>query len=183
MSIDSTLFGARPWGFHLTNFLLHTANVVLLFLVLNHMTGALWRSALVAALFAVHPLRAESVTWVSERKDVLSTFFGLLALAAYFGYVKRPGVGRYGLVALAFALSLLAKPMLVTLPCVLLLLDYWPLGRLATSPLPSGGEGAGVRGKLPKLDDRARFGSIVTDAQVLKRNLASGSTPAGLPGR
>src|SRR5207302_6943159 len=75
LQLDSTLFGARPWGFHLTNFLLHTANVVLLFLVLNRMTGALWRSALVAALFAVHPLRAESVTWVSERKDVLSTFF------------------------------------------------------------------------------------------------------------
>jgi len=93
------------------------------------MTGTLWRSALVVALFAVHPLRAESVAWVAERKDTLSTLFALLTLAAYLGYVRHPRWDRYLLVALIFGLGLLAKPMLVTLPCVLLLLDYWPLNR------------------------------------------------------
>jgi len=138
LQLDRTLFGLRPWGFHLTNVLLHTANAVILFLVLSHMTGAVWRSALVAALFAVHPLHVESVAWVSERKDVLSTFFGLLSLAAYAGYAKSPKLGRYVLVVVSFVLSLLAKPMLVTLPCVLLLLDYWPLQRWRSdAPLKS----------------------------------------------
>src|SRR5262249_25832425 len=107
---------------------------LLLFWVLGQMTGRVWRSAVVAALFALHPLHVESVAWVSERKDVLCTFFGMLALAAYLGYVRRPGVGRYLLVALALALGLLAKPMLVTWPCVFLLLDYWPLGRWPATP-------------------------------------------------
>src|SRR5438128_1008960 len=93
------------------------------------MTGTVWQSALVAALFAVHPLRVESVAWVAERKDVVSALFAMLTLVAYDGYVKHPGVGRYALVLVAFALALLAKPMFVTLPCVLLLLDYWPLRR------------------------------------------------------
>src|SRR5262249_775339 len=115
LQLDRTLFGLRPCGFHLPNVLVHTANAVILFLVLSHMTGAVWRSALVAALFAVHPLHVESVAWVSERKDVLSTFFGLLSLAAYVGYAKRPKLGRYVLVVVTFVLSLLAKPMLVTL--------------------------------------------------------------------
>src|SRR5262249_33374603 len=98
------------------------------------MTGTTWRPALVAALFALHPLHVESVAWVAERKDVLSTFFGLLALAAYLGYVRRPGPARYALLFGLFALSLLAKPMLVTLPGVLLLLDYWPLRRFPWAP-------------------------------------------------
>ncbi len=131
LELDATLFGGEAaWGFHLTNLLLHAANVVLLFVVLRWMTGLLWRSAVVAALFAVHPLHVESVAWIAERKDVLCALFGMLTLLAYAWYVERPGWGRYALVAAAFTLGLLAKPMLVTWPCVLLLLDYWPLGRL-----------------------------------------------------
>jgi len=129
LQLDAQLFGTQAWGYHLTNLVLHVANALLLLLLLWKMTGAWWPSALVAALFAVHPLHVESVAWVTERKDVLSTLFGFLALLAYAGYVKRPGLARYLLVLLAFGASLLAKAMLVTLPFVLLLLDYWPLGR------------------------------------------------------
>jgi Tfp pilus assembly protein PilF len=128
--LDVQLFGLNPAGHHLTNLLLHMANVLLLFGVLQHMTGALWRSALVAALFALHPLNVESVAWVAERKNVLSTLFWLLTMAAYIGYVRKPHWGRYLGMTGIFVLGLMAKPMLVTLPCVLLLLDYWPLGRL-----------------------------------------------------
>jgi len=128
--LDVQLFGLNPAGHHLTNLLLHMANVLLLFGVLQQMTGAVWRSALVAALFALHPLNVESVAWVAERKNVLSTLFWLLTMAAYVGYVRKPNWGRYlGMMGI-FMLGLMAKPMLVTLPCVLLLLDYWPLGRL-----------------------------------------------------
>jgi protein O-mannosyl-transferase len=129
LQLDNQFFGMQPSAYHRTNLLLHVANVLLLLVVLRKMTGAFWRSAFVAGLFALHPLHVESVAWVAERKDVLSTLFGLLALLAYTGYVKRPKWSRYFLVVLAFILSLLAKPMLVTLPFVLLLLDYWPLGR------------------------------------------------------
>ena len=128
--LDVELFGLNPAGHHLTNLLLHMANVLLLFGVLQHMTGAVWRSALVAALFALHPLNVESVAWVAERKNVLSTLFWLLTMAAYMGYVRKPHWGRYLGMTGIFVLGLMAKPMLVTLPCVLLLLDYWPLGRL-----------------------------------------------------
>jgi tetratricopeptide (TPR) repeat protein len=128
--LDVQLFGLNPAGHHLTNLLLHMANVLLLFGVLQHMTGAVWRSALVAALFALHPLNVESVAWVAERKNVLSTLFWLLTMAAYIGYVRKPHWGRYLGMTGIFVLGLMAKPMLVTLPCVLLLLDYWPLGRL-----------------------------------------------------
>jgi len=132
--MDYQLFGLNPAGHHLTNLLFHLANVVLLFWVLHRMTGALWPSALVAALFALHPLNVESVAWVAERKNVLSTLFWLLTLLAYVGYVKKPGWQRYlGMMGI-FVLGLMAKPMLVTLPCVLLLLDYWPLGRLGKGP-------------------------------------------------
>ena len=130
LQLDYELYGLNPGGYHLTNLLLHTANVLLLFGVLRRITGAVWRSALVAGLFAIHPLHVESVAWVTERKDVLSTLFWMLTLRAYIGYVERPGVLRYLGVVLSLALGLLAKPMLVTLPCVLLLLDYWPLRRL-----------------------------------------------------
>ena len=128
--LDVQLFGLNPAGHHLTNLLLHMANMLLLFGVLQHMTGAVWRSALVAALFALHPLNVESVAWVAERKNVLSTLFWLLTMAAYIGYVRKPHWGRYLGMTGIFVLGLMAKPMLVTLPCVLLLLDYWPLGRL-----------------------------------------------------
>jgi hypothetical protein len=130
LQLDYQLFGLDPRGYHLTNLLLHSGNSVLLFWVLRRMTGAVWRSAVVAAFFAVHPLHVESVAWIAERKDVLSTFFWMLTLWAYVSYAERPGVARYLLVFLALALGLLCKPMLVTLPCVLLLLDYWPLGRV-----------------------------------------------------
>jgi tetratricopeptide (TPR) repeat protein len=117
--------------------LFHAANAVLLFLVLASMTGTRWRSALVAGLFAWHPLHVESVAWVAERKDVLSAFFCLLTFAAYVWYVRQPRWQRYLLLVLCYALGLMAKPMLVTLPFVLLLLDYWPLHRLASASLRS----------------------------------------------
>jgi Tfp pilus assembly protein PilF len=133
---DVQMFGLEAGWHHRMNVLIHALNAVLLFLVLSCMTGAAWRSAVVAALFAVHPLHVESVAWVAERKDVLSTFFWLLTMGTYAGYVRRPGTWRYLGVTLSFVLGLLSKPMLVTLPFVLLLLDYWPLGRL-TSGGPS----------------------------------------------
>jgi protein O-mannosyl-transferase len=134
--LDYQLYGLKSTGHHATNLFFHTANVLLLFWVLWRLTKNVWPSAVVAALFAWHPLHVESVAWVSERKDVLSTFFWLLTMLAYAEYVKRAGSGGgrsklfYGLSLIAFALGLLSKPMLVTLPCVLLLLDYWPLNRL-----------------------------------------------------
>jgi protein O-mannosyl-transferase len=131
-AIDSQLYGTQnAAGHHLTNVVLHAAVVVLLFIILWRMTGNLWPSVFVAAVFAVHPLRVESVAWIAERKDVLSGLFFMLTLAAYLNYVRRPfSRARYLLVAVLFALGLMAKPMLVTLPFVLLLLDYWPLRRL-----------------------------------------------------
>lgn len=130
--LDAQIYGINPLGHHLTSLLLHALSVALLFLLLNKMTGSVWRSAFVAALFAVHPLRVESVAWVAERKDVLSALFWILTIWAYVRYADRPGAKRYLAVALIFALGLMAKPMLVTLPFVLLLLDYWPLRRLST---------------------------------------------------
>jgi protein O-mannosyl-transferase len=127
--LDCQLYGLNAGGHHLTNVALHAATAVLLFLVLRAMTGALWRSAFVATVFAIHPLRVESVAWIAERKDVLSGLFFMLTLWAYMRYAHGPSLRRYLPVALLFALGLMAKPSLVTLPCVLLLLDYWPLGR------------------------------------------------------
>ncbi|MEN6320297.1 MAG: tetratricopeptide repeat protein [Syntrophaceae bacterium] len=129
LMFDYELYRLNPAGYHWTNVLFHIANSILLFLVLNRMTGALWRSGFVAALFAVHPLHVESVAWIAERKDVLSTFFWMLTMYAYVFYVERQSVWRYILVFISFSIGLMAKPMLVTLPCVLLLLDYWPLRR------------------------------------------------------
>ena len=138
--LDCQLFGLQAGGHHFSNVLLHTVTVVLLFVVLWQMTGALWRSAFVAAIFAIHPLRVESVAWVAERKDVLSGLFFVLTLGAYVSYVRRRTIARYGMVMLFFALGLMSKPMLVTLPLVLLLLDYWPLARFAKT-LPGGTKG------------------------------------------
>ena len=150
LMLDHQLYGLKPWGYHLTNVLLHAVNTVLLFLVLRRMlglrseksigaaapqAGATWRSLMVAAFFGLHPLRVESVAWISERKDVLSVTFWMLTLWAYVRYVEKSKVQSpkskvlYGLTLLFFALSLMSKPMVVTLPCVLLLLDYWPLER------------------------------------------------------
>ena len=127
--LDCQLYGLKAGWHHFTNVLLHTVAVVLLFLALQRMTGALWRSAFVAALFAIHPLHVESVAWIAERKDVLSAAFFMLTLLAYFHYTRAPSIGRYLILALVVALGLMSKPMLVTLPFVLLLLDYWPLRR------------------------------------------------------
>jgi Tfp pilus assembly protein PilF len=128
--IDIELFGLNPIGHHLHNLLLHIASTILLFWLLHNMTGAVSRSAFVAIVFGIHPLRVESVAWAAERKDVLSMLFFMLTLAAYLYYVKRGGILRYLLVVLCFALGLMAKPMLVTLPIILLVLDWWPLERM-----------------------------------------------------
>src|SRR5262249_16959628 len=127
--LDVSLFGADAGAYHVTNLLLHVATTLLVFDVFRRMTGAPGPSAFVAAIFAVHPLHAESVAWITERQDVLSGLFWMLPLAAYLGYVRRPGWRRYALVVAAYALALMSKPMVVTLPVVLLLLDFWPLDR------------------------------------------------------
>ena len=134
--LDVQLFGLEPGWHHVVNALIHAANAVILLLLLRTMTGALGRSAFVAAFFAVHPLHVESVAWIAERKDVLSTFFWLLTTAAYVSYARRGGPKRLALCVAVFAFGLLSKPMLVTLPLVLLLLDLWPLRRVSL-PLPS----------------------------------------------
>ncbi len=127
--LDCQLFGLNPSCHHLVNVLFHTANTLLLFALLNAMTGAVWRSAFVAAAFALHPLHIESAAWIAERKDLLSAFFGFLAILGYLQFVKKKSVKWYAVTLLLFALGLMSKPMLVTLPFVLLLLDYWPLER------------------------------------------------------
>jgi tetratricopeptide (TPR) repeat protein len=131
--LDSELYGMQPAGHHFTSVLLHNCAALLLFLVLRQMTASTWRSAFVAVVFAIHPLRVESVAWIAERKDVLSALFFMLTLAMYIRYVARPTVWRYTAVLALFAFGLMAKPMLVTLPLLLLLLDYWPLRRLQKS--------------------------------------------------
>jgi len=128
--LDCQLHGLKAGGHHFTNVLLHSIAAILLFLALQCMTGALWRSAFVAAVFAIHPLRVESVAWIAERKDVLSGVFFMLTLLVYVHYVRAPSIGRYLFVAVVFAFGLMSKPMLVTLPFLLLLLDYWPLNRI-----------------------------------------------------
>ena len=127
--LDVSVHGPEPSGFHVTNLLLHLANVALLLLALRKITGDSWRSLFVAAVFALHPLQVEPVTWIASRKDLLSTFFAMITLLSYAHYVKRPSIARYVPLFVAFALSLMSKQMLVTLPFVLLLLDYWPLRR------------------------------------------------------
>ncbi len=128
--LDVQLFGLDPGPMHLVNVLFHLFNTVLLFRLLYVATGSTWRTALVAGLFALHPLHVESVAWISERKDVLSTFFWLATMLAYSAWTRRPSAARYGGVVALFALGLLSKPMLVTLPLVLMLWDVWPLGRV-----------------------------------------------------
>ena len=131
--LDIQLFGLNAGSHHLVNLLFHAASSGLLYVFLRRGTGAPWRSAVVATLFALHPLHVESVAWVAERKDVLSAFFGMLTLLAYARYTEKQGVGSYLVTLLLFLLGLLSKPMLVSLPLVLLLLDYWPFGRMSIS--------------------------------------------------
>lgn len=138
-ALDCQLFGLNAAGHHYVSLLFHTASAVLLFLILLEATGAGWPSLVVAALFVLHPENVESVAWASERKNVLSMFFFMLALWTYGRYVKRGGTGRYVGVVLLFAAGLLAKTQIITLPCVLLLWDYWPLGRMfAATPNTEG---------------------------------------------
>ena len=136
-TLDFQLFQLNPAGHHYENVLLHALNALLLFWLLRRATGSLWASLMVAALFALHPVNVETVAWASERKNVLSMFFFLLGLQAYTAYARRPAVGRYLAVAGLFALGLMAKPQIITFPFVLLLWDYWPLGRIAGRVLPA----------------------------------------------
>ena len=131
---DCQWLGLKPGPHHLVNVALHAANVLLLFLLLQRATGAVWRSAFVAALFAVHPLNVETVAWIAERKSLLCTLFSLLTIAAYGWYARRPDWKKYLFVVLGFSLALMSKPMAVSLPLVLLLLDYWPLERCEDLP-------------------------------------------------
>src|SRR5215813_8651582 len=168
--LDCQLYGLNAGGHHLTNVILHTISVLLLFLVLKQVTSALWQSAFVAALFAIHPLHVESVAWIAERKDVLSAVFLMLTLAAYFRYTWAPSARRYLLVVLLFAFGLMSKPMLVTLPFVLLLLDYWPLNRVRD-------RWSEVRGQRTKSQIRGRWsvlsGLIIEKIPLLILSTAS----------
>ena len=173
------LFGLNPAGYHLASVLVHLVNVVLLFLLLRAATGFHWRSAAVAALFAVHPLNVEAVAWVAEFKSLLCTTFLLLTIWAYREYVRRPGAGRYLAVAALFALGLMAKPMVVTLPLLLLCLDYWPLQRL---PVPASGFAAAFSRlaleKVPLLLLSAGSAAITVYAQ---RDIGALGTTLSLP--
>jgi tetratricopeptide (TPR) repeat protein len=181
---DVQFFGLQPAGHHASSLFLHCLNVLFLFLLLDSATGFRWRSALVAALFAVHPLNVECVAWISERKSLLSTTFLLLAFFAYGWYVKKPGISRYLPVVALFALGLASKPMVITFPFLLLLLDYWPLNRL---PVPSTGKSEdSFLGKLGELSmEKAPLfllgiasGWITLYAQ---RESGAVATSAGLP--
>ncbi|HEX4122440.1 MAG TPA: tetratricopeptide repeat protein [Verrucomicrobiae bacterium] len=193
--LDCQLYALHPAGHHLTNLLLHVGTVIALFLVLREMTGFLWRSAFVAAIFAIHPLRVESVAWISERKDVLSGLFFVLSIWAYVRYARRPrSLVGYAVLMLLFALGLMSKPMLVTLPLLLLLLDYWPLqrteslGKLVLEKLPLlalSAASCGVtllaqRGAIQSTDSFSlplRFENALVSCMVYLRQMAY---PAGL---
>jgi tetratricopeptide (TPR) repeat protein len=173
---DCQIFGLNPRGHHFSSLILHTLNTLLLFLLLCRLTGLPGRSAFAAALFALHPLHVESVAWVAERKDVLSTFFWMLTLLAYARYVERPAWRRYSLVLVCFLLGLMAKPMLVTLPFVLLLLDYWPLGRMQSgrsgrddAPQENQTEGASGRNRslLSLTLEKAPFFALAAISSVI----------------
>ena len=156
-TLDCQLFELHPAGHHDVNLLLHGLNVLLLFWVLQKATGFAGRSFMVAALFALHPINVQTVAWVAERKNLLSMLFFLLALGAYQWYARQPGVGRYALVALLFALGLMAKPQVITLPCVLLLWDYWPLRRMSLPAL------AGPCGEGPPMVPAKSFYSLLEE--------------------
>lgn len=169
LQFDFELYGPQPRGFHFTNVLLHCLNTLLLFVALRGMSGAAWPSAATAALFAWHPLHVESVAWISERKDVISAFFWMLAMVAYGWYVRRPSRWRIGLVTLCLVLGLMAKPMLVTLPFVFLLLDYWPLGRMKSATMPKTATG---------LSHEFAFKQLIVEKAPLFFTIAAGSVLA-----
>jgi tetratricopeptide (TPR) repeat protein len=177
--LDVQLFGLAAGAHHLVSVGLHAANTVLLFLLLQALTGLRWRSAAVAALFAVHPLHVESVAWVAERKDVLSTLLALLALGAYLRHLRAPSGWRLAPAAALYALGLAAKPMLVTLPLLMLLLDWWPLGRVRI-PGPPGVAGAALREKIPFFCLAGASGVVTLLAQHRGGTVVPlGDTPAG----
>ena len=191
--LDVQLFGLNPGPHHLVNVLFHIINAALVFLVVQRMTGAFWRSAAVAALFALHPLQVDTVAWVTERKNVLSGMFWLLTLGAYARYAERPGAGRYLLMLLFFVLGLLCKPVLVTLPCVLLLLDFWPLRRFTfatasrpmegSGPLPSSSFARASTGRL-LLEKLPLFVCVLASSWItIRAHAGLGITPeaTGLP--
>jgi len=160
--IDYEINGKAAGGYHLTNVLFHAANTILLFFFLKQSTGSHWRSGFVAALFALHPLHVESVAWVTERKDVLSTFFWMLALICYGAYARNPGRKKmYLFVLLLFSFGLMAKPMLVTLPFVFLLLDYWPLSRVNFGRHPACAGSGGKRSAISLIVEKTPFFLIV----------------------
>jgi tetratricopeptide (TPR) repeat protein len=177
--LDCQLFGVNPGAHHLVNVFWHSVTVALLFVLLTRMTGAVWPSAFVAAIFAIHPLRVESVAWIAERKDVLSGTFFMLTLLSYFSWTRKPTFGRYFILAILFACGLMSKPILVTTPIVLLLLDYWPLNRSQRSEVRSqksevGGQTMGklIVEKIPLFALSA--GSVI--ATLWAQNFALGST-------
>jgi protein O-mannosyl-transferase len=154
--LDYQLYGLNAGGYHLTNLLLHILSTLLLFWLFNRMTGAIWRSAFVAAFFAIHPLHVESVAWIAERKDVLSAFFWMLTLCLYVYYTEKPAVKRYLLVLLCFVFALMSKPMVVTLPIVMLLLDYWPLSRLQSQKIETKTEAVPVAASIGKKKNKLK---------------------------
>ncbi|MGB0049239.1 MAG: tetratricopeptide repeat protein, partial [Terriglobales bacterium] len=161
-AFDSQMFGLGPAGYHSVNMLLHAGNAVLLFLILESVTGLAWRSLFVAALFALHPINVESVAWIAERKNVLSMFFFLVALAAYGWYARRPGIGRYLAVTLAYILALMSKVQVITFPFALLLLDYWPLHRFG-QPMTGASADKGVASAPSRAFPGRSFTSLIAE--------------------
>jgi Tfp pilus assembly protein PilF len=181
-ALDCQIFGVHPAGHHSVNLLFHAANVVLLFLILQSATGMAWRSLAVAALFALHPINVESVAWIAERKNVLSMFFFLLAMAAYGWYARRPGVVRYLAVTLAFALGLMAKAQVITFPFALFLLDYWPLYRIAP-PNPIGSVPVSTRAPSPwrLIAEKVPWFALSAVSAVITLKVEASATQASYP--
>ena len=183
-ALDCQLFGLSPEGPHTVNLLLHAINAALLFLILASATQLLWRSFAVAALFALHPINVESVAWISERKDVLSTFFFFLALAAYGWYARRPGLARYLTVTAAYALALMSKAQVITFPFALLLLDYWPLHRLAPADAAAANRGhtdAQAKSFLGLLWEKAPWLALSAASAIITMKVEAAATQARLP--
>jgi Tfp pilus assembly protein PilF len=165
--LDVQLFGLNPGWHHLVNVLFHFVNTLLLFFVLRNMTGSLWRSAFVAALFALHPIHVESVAWISERKDVLSAFFCLLTIFFYHRYAKQPSMAKYLLVTATMVLGLMSKPMLVTLPFILLLLDFWPLSRPGSQLSDPGPGVISIQKALPLVREKIPLLLLVAASSIV----------------
>ncbi|HWB18819.1 MAG TPA: tetratricopeptide repeat protein [Phycisphaerales bacterium] len=180
--LDCQLFGLEhPGGHHLVNVLLHACNSVLVLLVLRLFTGSVWRSAFVAAIFAVHPLHVESVAWVAERKDVLSTLFALLTLVGYWWHLQTPSARRYALMLLAFALSLMSKAMFVTLPFAMLLLDYWPLRRFGWKKVESSTQRSFAHCVIEKIPLVAMAAAVSAVAMITQRSAGAAMSVDDLP--